>query len=254
MREKCIRKGVPETTESTLSVMKDAIGIRVICSFVDDVYSVVEYVRSFKDCDIIKEKDYIKHTKPNGYRSYHMILAVKSEYKDVLGNTPGVYYVEMQIRTIAMDTWAALEHKMKYKKDIPNQELLVSELKRVADELTSCDLSMQTIRGIDRISRMKRFLVYLKPYTFRCIMAPLFKMLEAGFELLVPLVIAQPCGCGHSKWRQTQHHQLRASSFCACNSRNDCRHYCSVFLSQSGNGFWPGGKRRSFQTYRKSVI
>ena len=148
MREKCIRKGVPETAESALSVMKDAIGIRVICSFVDDVYSVVEYVRSFKDCDIIKEKDYIKHTKPNGYRSYHMILAVKSEYKDVLGNTPGIYYVEMQVRTIAMDTWAALEHKMKYKKDIPNQELLVSELKRVADELASCDLSLQTIREL----------------------------------------------------------------------------------------------------------
>ena len=61
---------------------------------------------------------------------------------------PGIYYVEFQIRTIAMDTWAALEHRMKYKKDIPNQEILVAELKRVADELASCDLSMQTIREL----------------------------------------------------------------------------------------------------------
>ena len=65
-----------------------------------------------------------------------------------MGNTPGIFYVEIQIRTIAMDTWAALEHKLKYKKDIPNQELLVAELKRVADELASCDISMQTIRDI----------------------------------------------------------------------------------------------------------
>ena len=73
---------------------------------------------------------------------------MKTERRDVKGNVPGTFFVEIQIRTIAMDTWAALEHKLKYKKDIPNQELLVAELKRVADELASCDLSMQTIREI----------------------------------------------------------------------------------------------------------
>ncbi len=148
MRDKCRRKNVPETAESALSTLKDAIGIRIVCSFVEDVFSVVEYIRGFEDCEIIEEKDYIRHAKPNGYRSYHIILAVRTPYEDVHGNNPGTYYVEMQIRTIAMDTWAALEHKMKYKKDIPNQELLVSELKRVADELASCDLSMQTIRDM----------------------------------------------------------------------------------------------------------
>ena len=148
MREKCIRKGLPETAESALSKLTDAIGIRVICSFVDDVFNIVEYIRSFDDCEIIEEKDYIRHAKPNGYRSYHMILGVHTSESDVMGNTPGTYYVELQIRTIAMDTWAALEHRMKYKKDIPNQELLVGELKRVADELASCDLSMQTIREL----------------------------------------------------------------------------------------------------------
>lgn len=148
MREKCIRKGLPETAESALSKLTDAIGIRVICSFVDDVFNIVDHIRSFDDCEIIEEKDYIRHAKPNGYRSYHMILGVHTSESDVMGNTPGTFYVELQIRTIAMDTWAALEHRMKYKKDIPNQELLVGELKRVADELASCDLSMQTIREL----------------------------------------------------------------------------------------------------------
>ena len=148
MREKCIRKELPETPESALFVLKDAIGIRVVCSFLDDIYGVVEYIRSLVNCEIIEEKDYIKHAKQNGYRSYHLILAVKTERRDVKGNVPGTFFVEIQIRTIAMDTWAALEHKLKYKKDIPSQELLVAELKRVADELASCDLSMQTIRDI----------------------------------------------------------------------------------------------------------
>ena len=148
MREKCRRKNLPETPESALTILRDAIGIRVVCSFVDDVYSVIRFIRGLVNCEIIEEKDYIKHAKPNGYRSYHMVIAVKTDRKDVLGNVPGVYYAELQIRTIAMDTWAALEHSMKYKKDIPDQELLVAELKRVADELASCDLSMKTIREL----------------------------------------------------------------------------------------------------------
>ena len=148
MREKCRRKGLPETVESALGIMKDAIGIRIVCSFVDDVFAVAEYLKGFKECEVVEEKDYITHAKPNGYRSYHMILKVHTKEKDYNGNIPGTYFIEVQLRTIAMDTWAALEHKMKYKRDIPNQELLVSELKRVADELASCDLSMQTIREL----------------------------------------------------------------------------------------------------------
>ena len=148
MREKCIRKGLPQTAEAALTEIKDAIGFRIICPFVEDVFDIVEYIRSFEDCEIINEKDYIRHAKPNGYRSYHIILAVHAPYPDVMGNEQGIYYAEFQIRTIAMDTWAALEHKLKYKKNIPNEELLVAELKRVADELASCDLSLQTIREL----------------------------------------------------------------------------------------------------------
>ena len=148
MHEKCQRKGLPETAHSALSELKDAIGMRIVTSFIDDIYLMIKYIKSFDNCEVIEEIDYIKHAKPNGYRSYHLILAVKTDYPDVNGNTPGTYYVEIQLRTIAMDTWASLEHKIRYKKDIPSQELISSELKRCADELASCDLSMQTIRSL----------------------------------------------------------------------------------------------------------
>ena len=138
MREKCRRQGLPETEESALRVIRDAIGIRIVCAFLDDVYRVADYLRSFDDIEVCTEKDYIRNVKSNGYRSYHMIL-----------RTARGYYVEVQIRTISMDTWAALEHHMKYKKQIgANVDLIGSELKRCADELASTDVSMQEIRNL----------------------------------------------------------------------------------------------------------
>ncbi|MBQ3335746.1 MAG: GTP pyrophosphokinase family protein [Eubacteriaceae bacterium] len=155
MREKCARKGLPETPESALTKIHDAVGFRVITTFIDDIYTNVDYLKSFDDITVIEEKDYIRHAKPNGYRSYHMILALTLPYEDILGNNPGTFYVEIQLRTIAMDTWASLEHQMKYKHDIgsANQKLITVELKRCADELASCDVSMQTIRDLIRDSR-----------------------------------------------------------------------------------------------------
>jgi ppGpp synthetase/RelA/SpoT-type nucleotidyltranferase len=79
-----------------------------------------------------------------------MILRMDVPFEDVLGQNPGQYFAEIQLRTIAMDSWASLEHQMKYKKDIKNPEMIVRELKRCADELASCDLSMQTIRNLIR--------------------------------------------------------------------------------------------------------
>ena len=138
MREKCRRRGLPETEESALTKIYDAIGIRVVCGFIADVYAMVDYLKKFDDITVIEEKDYIKNAKPNGYRSYHMIL-----------KTSAGYFVDMQLRTISMDTWAALEHHLKYKKDIrENQNLIADELKRCADELASTDLSMQIIRNM----------------------------------------------------------------------------------------------------------
>ena len=97
---------------------------------------------------IKEEKDYIKNVKPNGYRSYHLIVEITAPYEDILGNNPGKFFAEIQVRTIAMDSWASLEHQMKYKHDIKNPELIVKELKRCADELAACDVSMQTIRNL----------------------------------------------------------------------------------------------------------
>ncbi len=148
MREKCRRKGFEENTFHALRSVRDAIGLRVIVSFVDDIYKMTAFIKNINGCTVVKEKDYIRQAKPNGYRSYHLIVEVETNFEDVEGRTPGKYYLEIQLRTITMDSWASLEHQLKYKKHIKNQELIVEELKRCADELASCDVSMQTIRSL----------------------------------------------------------------------------------------------------------
>ena len=150
MREKCTRRDLPQTPESALLELKDSIGLRVVCLFIDDVYENASLLKSLPGCSVVQEKDFIKDAKPNGYRSYHLILDVTADAPDVDGNTPGHYYVEIQLRTIAMDTWAALEHELKYKKNIANPELITRELHRCANELASCDVSMQTLKKIIR--------------------------------------------------------------------------------------------------------
>ncbi len=138
MREKCRRKNLPETEESALEMIHDAVGLRIVCAFIHDVYRIRDAIAVLPDIEVIEEKDYIRHAKPNGYRSYHMILRYK-----------GKTYAEVQLRTISMDTWAALEHHLKYKKQVSGDEALISaELKRCASELAATDLSMQTLRDM----------------------------------------------------------------------------------------------------------
>jgi ppGpp synthetase/RelA/SpoT-type nucleotidyltranferase len=140
MREKCRRKGLPETPESALEKIHDAIGLRVVCAFLDDVYTIRDRLLALPRIRLVEEKDYIRHVKPNGYRSFHMIIIVDEKI-----------YAEIQLRTISMDTWAALEHHLKYKKEIGRGTALISaELKRCADELASTDSSMQTLRDMIR--------------------------------------------------------------------------------------------------------
>lgn len=129
MIEKCKRKGLPITPYSALKENKDSIGIRVVCNFIDDIYTCIDLIKTWDRVTIVKEKDYITNAKPNGYRSYHMILEISCPQKDIDNNTPGRYYVEVQLRTIAMDTWASLEHEMKYKHQIKNPEMIGKELK-----------------------------------------------------------------------------------------------------------------------------
>ena len=150
MREKCDRKGLPQTPFSALHDIHDAIGCRIVCSFVDDVYALAKHIEAQPEFTVLETKDYVRRPKPNGYRSYHMIVSVETPFPDVTRSTPGHYPVEIQLRTIAMDSWAALEHQVKYKKDLGNAnvQIITQELKRCADELASCDLQMQTIRNL----------------------------------------------------------------------------------------------------------
>lgn len=139
MREKCRRFGLPETEESALNLLHDAIGLRVVCSFLDDVYLMCDYIKSQDDIEVIQVKDYIRNVKLSGYRSLHLIVRMNG------------YFAEIQIRTISMDTWAALEHQIGYKKNISrNTALIFEELKRCADEFASTDASMQTILSLIR--------------------------------------------------------------------------------------------------------
>ena len=152
MEAKLTGRGLPLTAKAACYDVRDAIGFRMVCRFVDDIYENIARIKAIPGVTVVKEKDYIKHVKPNGYRSYHMILDVTAPYEDPEGRNPGHFFVEIQLRTIAMDSWAALEHEMKYKQEIKNADLISRELKRCADELASCDLSMQTIRNLIRHS------------------------------------------------------------------------------------------------------
>lgn len=141
MMNKLEKRGYPLTVESALTNVYDAVGVRVICAFAEDVYRVVRWLKEQSVLEIIQEKDYFAYPKPNGYRSYHLVVMVRGKGEQVMP-------AEIQVRTIATDCWATLEHQLKYKKNLPNETLIRSELKRCADEIASVDLSMQTLREI----------------------------------------------------------------------------------------------------------
>lgn len=135
------KRGFEQTLDAALHDVFDAIGLRVICSFVSDVYNLVSWLREQNEIEIIEEKDYYARPKANGYRSFHVLLKIKEgDGKDL--------HAEIQIRTIAIDCWASLEHQIKYKKELAGEQMIREELKRCADEIASTDLSMQTIRDI----------------------------------------------------------------------------------------------------------
>lgn len=144
MKEKLKRKGIEVTLENALERINDGVGVRIICSYIDDIYVIVELIKKYSGIKILNEKDYIKNPKQNGYRSYHINLEMDL---DIIGEIHKVR-CEIQIRTIAMDCWASLEHELKYKKNIENQKLIEKELRRCADDMATTDLNMQTIRNM----------------------------------------------------------------------------------------------------------
>ena len=140
--EKLRRMGCPLTLESVSENLNDIAGIRVICSFIDDIYMVAELLARQDDITVVRVKDYIQKPKPNGYRSYHMIVEVPVFFSD--GKRP--MRVEIQLRTVAMDFWASLEHQMKYKQDSAERPEIAAELKSCAETIAATDARMLGIR------------------------------------------------------------------------------------------------------------
>ena len=141
--EKLQRKGFPESVESIEQNLFDIAGLRVICSFPKDIYMLADLLAQQDDIEVLEIKDYIKNPKPNGYRSLHLILKVPV----FLSNEKRYMNVEVQFRTIAMDFWASIEHKLKYKKDIDNSDAIVQELKMCAEIISDMDSKMQRIHN-----------------------------------------------------------------------------------------------------------
>lgn len=139
--EKLNRKGLSITYES-MQELNDIAGVRVICSFIDDIYMLANLLSRQDDIHVLEVKDYIKNPKPNGYRSYHMIVEVPVFFSDCTR----MMRVEVQIRTIAMDFWSSLEHELKYKKEVEDSESIIQELKVCADKITETDEQMLQIR------------------------------------------------------------------------------------------------------------
>ena len=140
--EKLHRRGLEVSLESMIANLDDVAGIRIICSFLDDIYAVADMLVRQDDIRVVAVKDYIKNPKPNGYRSYHMIVEIPVFFSD----RKKPMRVEVQIRTIAMDFWASLDHQLKYKKEMQNAAEISEELKQCADVIAQTDKRMLEIR------------------------------------------------------------------------------------------------------------
>ena len=132
---KLIRKNKEVTVENAKDYLQDIAGIRVICYFVADVYNLVSILKQQSDLILIRERDYIANPKPNGYRSFHLIVGVPVYCLDGMEYFP----VEIQFRTLSMDLWASMEHRVSYKKNRDDKEKLTEELRNYADMLVKIE-------------------------------------------------------------------------------------------------------------------
>lgn len=144
--KKLKRYGYETSIENMVRYVNDIAGVRLICSFTSDIYRLAEMIGNQSDLKVLSIKDYIKNPKESGYKSYHMLVSVPIFLSDSVVDTK----VEIQIRTIAMDFWASLEHKMRYKKNIPENHVkyLQDELYDCARQSAELDNRMQNIRNL----------------------------------------------------------------------------------------------------------
>ena len=136
--KKLKRYGFEVTIDNMVEKLSDIAGIRIICSFTSDIYQIAEMITKQSDVTVLYVKDYIKNPKPNGYKSYHMVVTIPIYLTDGPVDTK----VEIQIRTIAMDFWASLEHKIYYKFEGNAPAYLQQELKACADVVNMLDVKM----------------------------------------------------------------------------------------------------------------
>jgi putative GTP pyrophosphokinase len=139
--EKLLRKGHEISVESARKHLNDIAGVRVVCSYIDDIYLIAGLLTDQNDIKLIRSSDYIKNPKPNGYRSLHLVVTVPV----FLSKRTEHVKVEIQIRTIAMDFWASLEHELVYKLDGQKTEEIVRELKDSAELIAQTDARMQKL-------------------------------------------------------------------------------------------------------------
>ena len=126
------------TYKNMIANINDIAGIRIICPLKSNIYTVINYIKEFNDIEIIKEKDYIKHPKKSGYTSYHMIVKIPVYINEEISNVK----LEIQIRSLAMDFWASLEHKIKYKSNGELNENVSKELVKCAKTINRLDDKM----------------------------------------------------------------------------------------------------------------
>ena len=142
--DKLERKNLPMTIENIEENLNDIAGIRVVCAFPDDVYMLANAFLAQDDITLIQKKDYIANPKPNGYRSLHLIVSVPI----FLAKEKRVMKAEIQLRTIAMDSWASLEHQLRYKKDFEFTEHMANELLHCAKLSAELDARMDALRDM----------------------------------------------------------------------------------------------------------
>lgn len=138
LEKKLLKKNLPVTTEAAADNIRDIAGIRVICYFEEDIYAVAELLKQQQDLIFIRERDYIKNPKESGYESYHVIYGVPVYHVDGMEYFP----VEIQIRTMSMDFWASMEHRICYKSEEAKDEELQKSLIRFSKELKEMEQSM----------------------------------------------------------------------------------------------------------------
>jgi putative GTP pyrophosphokinase len=138
---KVIKKGCTSSLEDIKENIRDIAGVRIICSFTEDIYKIGDMLKNQIDVEVVQIKDYIKKPKPNGYRSLHLIVKIPIFMSDRMEQV----FVEIQIRTIAMDFWASLEHKIyyKYNKEIPKH--IQDSLRDAAQQATELDKKMEDL-------------------------------------------------------------------------------------------------------------